>query len=134
MFFGVDFGSGNTGLVGTVGYTQTDRTGATVVARTTAGISEIGSTGQYVIDIIPASTTIVILWDTGGGTPIFASNCLEDINTALLRNRQETDPGTGIRTIYDNTGVALYTAAIFQDVAGAVPYSGGGINRTNRFT
>lgn len=134
MWFSADFGN-QIRFIGlaTVGYTQYDRTAAVAVARTTVGVVEIGS-GVYGVDVLPDTDTVEIQWDTGGSSPAFASQSLEDMAVSILRNRQETDPVTGIRTFYDNTDVALFTADIFEDVAGATPYQGDGINRTNRFT
>ena len=51
----------------------------------------------------------------------------------LLKNRTETDPATGIMTVYDDDGTTpLYTANIYTDVAGATAYAGtAGVNRRN---
>jgi hypothetical protein len=51
----------------------------------------------------------------------------------ILKNRTETDPATGIMTVYDDDGTTpLYTANIFTDVAGATAYDGtAGVNRRN---
>lgn len=51
----------------------------------------------------------------------------------ILKNRTETDPVTGIMTVYDDDGTTpLYTANIYTDVAGATPYAGtAGVNRRN---
>lgn len=53
----------------------------------------------------------------------------------LLRNKDVTDPATGIRTIYDdNSTDVLYTANIYEDVAGTMPFDGSGANRRDRMT
>lgn len=51
----------------------------------------------------------------------------------ILKNRTETDPVTGIMTVYDDDGTTpLYTANLYTDVAGATPYAGtAGVNRRN---
>lgn len=51
----------------------------------------------------------------------------------LLKNRTETNPATGIMTVYDDDGTTpLLTANIYADVAGATPYDGtAGVNRRN---
>ena len=51
----------------------------------------------------------------------------------LLRNKVTTDPSTGLMTIYDDDNTtALYTANIYEDVAGSVAFDGAGANRRNR--
>ena len=51
----------------------------------------------------------------------------------LLRNKVVTDPATGVMTIYADNGTdVLFTANIYQDVAGTVPFTGTGANRRNR--
>lgn len=51
----------------------------------------------------------------------------------LLRNKTKTDPVTGVMTVYDDDGTTvLYTANIYQDAAGTVPYAGSGAELRNR--
>lgn len=52
----------------------------------------------------------------------------------LLRNKVETDPDAGTMTVYDDDGVnILFTAPIYSDANGAVPYDGtAGINLKDR--
>lgn len=42
----------------------------------------------------------------------------------LLRNKRVIDRATGIETIYDDNGSALYTRPVYHDEAGAQPYDG----------
>jgi len=51
----------------------------------------------------------------------------------ILKNRTETNPATGVMTIYDDDGTTpLYTANLYTDVAGATPYAGtAAVNRRN---
>ena len=51
----------------------------------------------------------------------------------ILQNRTETNPATGIMTVYDDDGTTpLYTANIYADIAGATAYDGtAGVNRRN---
>jgi hypothetical protein len=51
----------------------------------------------------------------------------------LLKNRTETNPATGVMTVYDDDGVTpLYTANLYEDTAGATAYDGtAGVNRRN---
>lgn len=85
MFFSVAFPSSMTGLVGTLGYTQIKADGTTAVARTTAGIVELGN-GAYGVTVTPDATAAMIKWDSGGGSPMFAfeeMKTAEDIATAV---------------------------------------------------
>jgi len=51
----------------------------------------------------------------------------------LLRNKIVTDPATGIMTVYDDNGsTPLYTANVYEDVAGTMPFDGSGANRRDR--
>jgi hypothetical protein len=51
----------------------------------------------------------------------------------LLRNKVTTNPTTGVMTIYaDNGSDVLYTANVYEDVAGSVPFDGSGANRRDR--
>ncbi len=59
-----------TGLVGTLGVTIDDNLGNNVVARTTAGIAEIQTVGEYgvyrYLGVYPATTGVfTITWDDG---------------------------------------------------------------------
>jgi hypothetical protein len=55
------------------------------------------------------------------------------IASQILRNKQVTDPATGVMTVYDDDGTTvLFTANLFQDAAGAVPYAGEGAERRER--
>lgn len=51
----------------------------------------------------------------------------------ILKNRTETDPATGVMTVYDDDGTTpLYTANLYTDVAGATAYAGtAAVNRRN---
>lgn len=52
---------------------------------------------------------------------------------ALQRNRVVTDPDTGTYTVYDDDDVTpLYTATLWQDAAGTIPYAGSGADRRDR--
>jgi hypothetical protein len=65
-----------TGLTGTLGVRIVDPpAGTTVAARTTAGIVEqVAGSGVYgVVLTAPGVGEYAVVWDTGGGTPVFAS-------------------------------------------------------------
>ena len=71
-YYLADFGPRYTGLT-TVGYTLPGG------SRTTSGVSELAAgTGIYGASITHADTVIgPLLWDTGGGSPVYAS---EEVN------------------------------------------------------
>lgn len=68
---------GPTGLVGTLGVRIENPDGTTHTARTTAGIVEVeAGSGVYVKANLTAPDTVgtyIILWDTGGGSPVFST-------------------------------------------------------------
>ncbi len=128
--FYASFGSSKTGL-GTVGYEQVDGV-TSVVARTTVGVVEVGG-GVYMVDLATGITSPAtgLLWDDGTGTPTYAFEDLkEDLTIKLLRNRRETNPSTGVQTLYDDDGTTpLLTGNIWEDIAGTQAYQGTGIDR-----
>jgi hypothetical protein len=75
----VNFGTAYAGLVGTVGYRLYQADDSDSVARSTASIVEIGTnTGCY--GVVPPSipdNAVGIEWDTGGGSPVSATEDLE---------------------------------------------------------
>lgn len=84
----------------------------------------LGATG-IVVPTLGAFTTAII-----GIQPVTQGTAQLLV---FLKERTHTDPATGIMTIFDESGGVLFTANIFEDVAGAVPYAGGSINRRDRF-
>lgn len=126
-WFDASFGSSKTGLA-TVGYRQVDSAGGDAVGRTQAGVVEIGGGGYGVDAPVLDAACVSLEWDTGEATPIYAHESVQEhlsdaFMTKLLRNRRETDPDTGIQTIYDDDGVTpLVSGAIWEDVAGTAAY------------
>jgi len=62
-----------------------------------------------------------------------------DITLNVLRklqmNKMETDPSTGVLTVYDDDDIAvLYSGNIYEDVLATQLYQGSGIERRNRLT
>jgi len=48
----------------------------------------------------------------------------------ILRNKQITDPATGVMTVYDDDGTTpLYTGNVYEDTLAATLYRGQGIDR-----
>lgn len=77
---------------------------------------------------------IYALTDESNGTIIVRPDEVANIEKLLL-NRTHTDPVTGVMTIYDDDDTTvLYTANIWENVAGTTAYSGTAINRKDRFT
>jgi len=131
--FYASFGSSKTSIA-TVGYEQND--GATVrVARTTTGVVEVGG-GVYMVSVVLGATTTGLLWDTGEGTPVYAfEDHKADIILKLLKNRKETNPATGVQTLYDDDGTtAFMTGNIWEDIGGTIAYKGAGIDRAEALT
>jgi hypothetical protein len=55
------------------------------------------------------------------------------LSRKLLQNRTETDPDTGIMTVYDDDdSTVLFQGDLFEDVAAAQRYRGQGADRRNR--
>lgn len=53
----------------------------------------------------------------------------------IVQNETITDVATGLMTVKDDAGAALYSAQIYDDAAGATPYTGtGAINKRKKFT
>lgn len=51
----------------------------------------------------------------------------------ILMNKRETDPVTGITTVYDDDNTTIiYQGNIWENVGGTTPYTGGVINRQDR--
>lgn len=137
----VAFGPAFTGLTGTVGYTLYDAAGVVVVARTTVGIAELGLSGSYVaVDVSPLITARQVVWDTGGGTPSFATEDLtiimnDENNRKRLWNQRETDSTVDPsveRILDDDDSTPIGIGSVFEDVAGSRQYRERGINRVNR--
>jgi len=83
-------GSSQTGLVGTIGLTLLSADGTVYRARNTGNIYEIGG-GCYGKNIsFPDSWAGSLMWDTGGGTPVYAvegyttDGLLEDVLLYLV--------------------------------------------------
>lgn len=111
------------GLAGTIGVRLLDGIGGTTIARTTAGITETpASSGIYVkVLTAPASEgQYLIVWDTGGASPQYASDelvvtydapgppsteleCSVSDVGALLRARTKDDNGNEVGTFNADT-------------------------------
>lgn len=93
---------------------------------------------QVVIELASGTTSI----ETGvSGLTVAESAQLANIETItlslqkLMKNRMETNPTTGIMTIYDDDDVTpLLTGNIYEDVLAAQIYRGRGMERRDRLT
>lgn len=91
----VAFGESKTGLA-TVGYTLKNDLGVTIQARTTTGVSEIGSTGTYFAKVsLDTAFDTIIDWDTGEGTPRHV------IGTILAQEAEVAEATSRIRLIWN---------------------------------
>ena len=131
MVDSTDHVTGKTGLTLTI---TASKNGA-AFASITPTVTERGD-GWYSIAITAAHTDTegdLALHITGSGAD--PSDVLMNVNVLeqLLRNKRILDPATGIETIYDDGGTALFTRNVFEDAAGATPYAGGSVNRVERF-
>jgi len=107
----VNFGPGKKNL-GTVGFTLINSSGAVAVARSTTGVHEVGSnTGIYAAPITFNNFVGSILWDTGEGSPAYATeqyNAVEE-NIEFVKDieggRWTIDTGANQMVFYkaDNT-------------------------------
>ena len=99
---------------------------------------ENGILVQNQVQVIPNNSAGGIIVQTGiSGLTGTESNQLAEIDTLrkLMRNRMETDPTTGIMTIYDDDDITPFlTGNIYEDVLAAQAYRGRGIERRNRLT
>ena len=87
------------------------------------------NTLPLVIPTIGAFTVLIL-----GLQPVSQAVALDTLEK-ILRNRTETDPDTGVMTVFDDDGVTvLFTANLFEDVAGAQAYRGSGADRRDRLS
>ena len=108
------------------------------------------SSGQVIFDSTVSAGTITVrgiakIVDTSTGTAVIDVADLiqpadvNDMRTRVIlleklqRNRLETNPSTGLMTLYDDDSVTpLLTTNIYEDVAAAQPYQGTGAERRDR--
>lgn len=93
----------------------------------------------YITDDSGVGATVSILglsFGTSGLTPTESAQLGQiDIVRKLFMNRMETNPTTGIMTIYDDDDISvLYSGNIYEDVLATQIYRGSGIERRNRLT
>lgn len=89
--------------------------------------------GQANINIVIVQDTSAAGIATGSGLDSGQDARLTLIEK-LLRNRLETNPTTGVMTLFDDDDSVLLTTPISEDVGEAQPYQGKGLDRRNRLT
>jgi hypothetical protein len=102
-----------------------------IVAGTGSASETLYAGRQSVPDILADTNELQAELADGGRTDLI----LDGISglEKLARNRVDTDPATGVMTVYDdNSTTPLYTADVFEDVAGTIPYDGQAANRRDR--
>jgi hypothetical protein len=78
-----------------------------------------------------SSTSLAVETGVSGLTPDEAAAL--GLVLKILRNRRETDPGTGQQRVYDDDSVTvLLEGDLFEDIAGTTPYQGQGADRADR--
>ena len=103
---------------------------------------ENGILVQNQVQVIPTNSAGGQIVETGvSGLTVGESTKLDSINInvdvlrKLQMNRMETNPSTGVLTIYDDDdSTPLYTGNIYEDVLAAQLYRGQGLERRNRLT
>jgi hypothetical protein len=93
--------------------------------------NDSGSMGEKLNDAGSASNP----WteDLSGVQTAGTAGYMLKVVQQILRNKQITNPATGVMTVYDDDGVTvLFEADLKQDAAGATPYQGDGAERRER--
>ena len=99
--------------------------------------------GHIIIDSTCTGGTLVVrgvgqLTDNSTGTTVISNGLVEGEDVSLVRkilaNHMETDPVTGILTIYDDDDTVLLTAQLYEDVSQVRTYRGKGAERREKLT
>lgn len=128
-WFDVDFGPTSVALGTTVGYELFTATGGVVLARTNAGVFEIGN-GAYGVNLDPPASAVTVEWSTATtGVIVYAHEDLSHVKAErMLMNKQVTDQTAQRFYVYNGLATTIWMEApIFEDAAGTVPYRGKGI-------
>jgi hypothetical protein len=118
-------GSGDVaGAIDALGWGLADLEGSGALAVTARADGELGAAIELTDgQTLTASSIAAAVWSDPAGAFLLA----------VSRNRVVTDPAAGTYTVYDDDDVTpLYTADIWQDAAGTVPYAGSGVERRDR--
>jgi len=98
----------------------------TIIIRGSTVFTDSSGAGCTVID----ETTSKEVWNTDEGIDVI--NKLS-VQNKVLMNKTETDPVTGIMTVYaDDDVTPLFTCNIWENVAATTPYGGNAVNRRDK--
>lgn len=126
-----DHVTGKTGLTLTITLSKAGAAFASI----SPTVTERGS-GWYNIALTAAMTDTegdLALHVTGSGADPTDVLMSVTVLTQLLRNKRVLDSTTGIETIYDDSGAALFTRQVYENAAGTQTYRGQGADRVERY-
>lgn len=93
----------------------------------------VDEVGAPIIATVTSAFTQLIVEKASASTLLSADTALLVSLEKLQRNKLITDPIAGTITIFDDDDTTvLFTAPIFQDAAGTIPYAGSGAERRER--
>lgn len=125
------FGDMEIDLVVTGTGLSTANVGAAVWQALAASFNSPGTMGEKLNDAGSAANP----WteDLSGPQTAGTAGHMLKIVQQILRNKQITDPDTGVMTVYDDDGTTvLFTANLKEDAAGTQAYRGQGADRRER--
>lgn len=125
------FGDMEIDLVVTGTGLSTANVGAAVWQALAASFNGPGTMGEKMNDAGSAANP----WteDLSGEQTAGTAGYMLKVVQQILRNKQITDPNTGVMTVYDDDGTTvLFTANLKEDAAGAQAYRGQGAERRER--
>ncbi len=93
----------------------------------------IDSVGDPLNPVEPSTFTQVVR-ELDVSAALIQSNEILEVEK-ILKNRTETNPTTGVMTVYDDDDVTpLLTGNVFEDVAATQPYRGQGADRRDKLS
>lgn len=109
-----------------------------ILVRIGTGKITNNATGTAVVtgEVLSPQTIANAVWDEFTVDHTIAGSMSERMALIekILRNRMETNPSTGIITLYNDDDSVLLTASVYEDVAATTPYAGNKIDRKDRLT
>lgn len=125
---------GNYTIVGNLGATIVPVAGVFVDRTKSAAFATVagsGASGPTASEI----ATAVRLELTPELTSLSSIESKVTVATAILKNKTVTNPVNGLMTVYADDGVTpLFTAQLYENVDGSVPYRGQGAERREALT
>lgn len=119
-------GDGNlTGAAIALGFAAAELAGSAGANVTLRAEGELGAAITVAGEGLTAASVASAVWETPQGRFLYA----------IGHNRVVTDPAAGTYTVYDTDDTTvLYTADLWEDADGTVPYTGTGAQRRDRLT